>query len=304
MKRFIHRLLVFFLITIILGSIICVVFVLIINSKTNEIRLNDNITDIYIGDSHLQCAIQDSLLLNSKNLGTSSESYYFSYFKLNHVLKSNPNIHRVYLGYSYHNLSEYYDEYIFGKFSNSVSPNYFFILPFKEQMKMIRWNLSDLPAYIKSILKKGVIIMLPKRSLPFIGGYENPFSDVSAIKSSMDKRLNLQYYSNGDIIDFSSINLSYFNKIINLCNDYNVEIILLNTPLHKYYQSKLPTEYIKEYNAIIDKTKLNVIDFQNFDFTDSCFIPDGDHVSMEGALQTTKELIRINSNTQHAIKKH
>jgi hypothetical protein len=84
-------------------------------------RLDPSITKIFIGDSHMEKAINDSLLENSVNLAQSSESLYFSYYKLKILLEHNPTIKDVYLGFSYHSVSSYYDKFIFGEFSNAIS---------------------------------------------------------------------------------------------------------------------------------------------------------------------------------------
>lgn len=238
----------------------------------------------------MQCAINDSLLENGKNLGNTSESFYFSYYKLKLILNSNPGIKKVYLGFSYHSLSDYYDEFIYGKYSGVISPKYFFLLPLNEQAKMIGSNINDIQPFIKSVII--TFLNMFSNEYPFSGGYKNKYSDVSAVVSSMDKRLNFQYYNGSDIKNFSSLNLMYLSKIIDLCKESNVQLIFLNTPLHSYYRSRIPAAYIDRYNEFVDSHDLKVIDFSNLDLTDNCFIPDGDHLSMEGAYRTTQDLIK------------
>jgi len=79
----------------------------------------------------------------------------------------------------------------------------------------------------------------------------------------------------------------FFNKIIDLCNKNKVKLITLNTPLHSYYKSKIPSEYLNKYNEIIRQDRIVTINFDELVLDDSCFIPDGDHVSVKGALQTS-----------------
>ncbi|MBK8983741.1 MAG: hypothetical protein IPM38_15840 [Ignavibacteria bacterium] len=293
MKKFIIRVTVFLTIPVFAGIIIFIAFSSIVSSVSKEYKLEPDISEIYIGDSHIQCSVNDSLISGSKNLRHTSESFYFSYYKLKLILEANPNIKKIYLGFSYHSLSDYYDDFITGKYSRSISPDYFFILPLSEQINFITRGAEDFPSYIKSILISGNENLSEGNIYTFAGRYLNRFKESSAAQFSMDKRLKFQYYKDKKLNEFSEINLRYLNEIIALCKRYNIDLILLNTPLHPYYRSKLPVEYINKYRSITERNDLKVIDLSSISLEDDCYIPDGDHVSEKGSLLMTKELIRI-----------
>ena len=121
--------------SILLAAILLLfLFLFATSAKSKSFRIDDTITEVFLGDSHVRYALNDSLLKNSINLGNSSESVYFSYYKLDQLLKSKHSIETVYLGFSYHNISDYYDGYINGQYALSVAPNYFYLLPFREQV--------------------------------------------------------------------------------------------------------------------------------------------------------------------------
>ena len=254
-----------------------------------DYKINPNVTDIYIGDSHIECAVNDKLLNNSKNIATSSESFYFSFYKLKKTIEKNKNIKTVYLGFSFHSLSNYYDNFISGKYSNSVSPKYFFTVPVKEKISLIYWNHENLIPYSKNVIKIGYNYLFNKRTFSF-GGYSNSFANTTAVKTSMEKRIQFQFYSGNVLNNFSDINLLYLDKIINLCKVNKVNLLIINTPLHSYYQNKIPKNYILKYNETIRKYNLKCINLSGLSFSDSCFIPDGDHLSEKGANQFTKAL--------------
>jgi hypothetical protein len=258
------------------------------NKKFIEYKLSPNITFLFIGDSHIQKAIDAKLIKTTVNISQSSESFYYSYYKLDKILKNNPVIKTIYLGFSYHSLSSYYDDFVYGKYSKNISSRYFFILPLSEKFKLFKYNFRNLPIYIKEVNKYGIMNMLKKgNNYSFLGQYENDFENVSALQKSMDKRLLLQFYTNDKLNSFSEFNISYLNKIIDLCDKNNVDLITLNTPLHHYYRSKIPMEYLKKYNEIIRQNHIVSIDFGELVLNDSCFIPDGDHVSQKGVILTT-----------------
>ena len=63
---------------------------------------------------------------------------------------------------------------------------------------------------------------------------------------------------------------------------------MLNAPLHSYYKSKIPIKFIKKYDDFIDVNHLKTMDLTGLVLNDSCYIPDGDHVSKKGSLITSQ----------------
>ena len=96
------------------------------HNRANIFKLDSNITTLFVGDSHIRYAIDDSKIKNSINLARRAESYYFSYFILDRYLHVNMHIKRVYLGFGYHNLTHNYERFIKGEYSLLVAKNYFF----------------------------------------------------------------------------------------------------------------------------------------------------------------------------------
>ena len=292
MKQFTKNIFLFFL-PIITVIFVCLTFLIYMNSQTNEVTLESNINNIYVGDSHIQLAIDDNMISNSLNVAKTSESFYFSYYKLKMLTNNNSSIDTVYLGLSYHSLSSYYDEFIEGKHSSAVSPKYFYLLPLSEQFKMLNLNSNKLLPFFTSITKIGINSLINNESHPYIGSFRSRFEDTKAVKASMDKRLILQYHTDKGLKPFSKLNIHYLNKIIEICKSKGIVLITLNTPLHEYYYKKVPVEYKNKLLDIIKSNKLNYINLSNLNLNDDCFIPDGDHVSKIGATQTTLKLKEI-----------
>ncbi|MDD2477053.1 MAG: hypothetical protein PHI32_14245 [Dysgonamonadaceae bacterium] len=268
-----------------------IIFLIATSLRTKSFTVKDNVSEVYLGDSRVRYAIDDRMLDNSLNLGNSSESTYFSYFKLKQILKSSPSIRTVYLGFSYHNISSYYDQFIFGQYSHSISPNYFFILPLSEQYRMIKWNFKRLPFFLISILKSGMKNWFRKDILE--SRFSNQHINKAVNSRIIDERLKLQYYSNEELNSFSSLNSEYFNKIVDLCNVHQVELIILNTPMHHYYQAHVPQKFIDEYNSITDSHNLRIIDLSSIELPENGFQADGDLVTKIGAIKTTKKLLEM-----------
>ena len=128
MKLFLKNILLFLSIPILLFVLTISILNYKGNKKLNEYRINKKTTTAFFGDSHVQECINDSLIPNSINLSLHSESLYFTYYKMKGVLNNNQSIKKIYLGISYHSLSSYYDDFVFGIYSKSTAPKYFFIL--------------------------------------------------------------------------------------------------------------------------------------------------------------------------------
>ena len=249
----------------------------------DELRVAPDVTTVYVGDSHVELCIDARLIPNSYSMGKNAECYYYSYFKIKSLLENNPSVDTIYLGFSYHNLSDYYDDYVFGKFSPYLSGRYFFIMPNSERLKFLRHNSDNLSLFLRTTLRSGM-------ENEFKGGYQPGFDHVAADPKTIDDRIDFQFYKNGKLRPFTELNMACLDKIIALCKAQKVELILMNTPLAKDYLNKVPLEYRNRYEELVGKYGLPVEDFSAVAWTDSCFIPDGDHVSVMGAGMASKYL--------------
>ena len=259
---------------------------LVLNFTTKKafdgFRIAPNVTSVYSGDSHVEECINDKLLPNSLNIAQNSECYYYTYFKVKKLL-ADAHIDTLYLGFSYHSLSDYYDDFVFGEYSPIIASKYFFILPNSEKVKFLKYNSENTSLFLRKIIERGV-------NREIVGGFTNVFANTAAIKKSMDKRIDFQFYRKGKLNSFSAFNMGWFDKIIQLCREKNVVPVLLNTPLHPYYKSRIPAEYLQKYDEVLRAYQLKVVDLNGLPLDDESFIPDGDHVSERGATIVSKYL--------------
>lgn len=287
MSKFIKRSLSFIVFLIILFAF-SIIFLSINHSCFSKTyNLEPTTTGIFIGDSHVRSSLNDELIAKHVNMGLFAESYYFSYYKLELVFKKNPQIERLYLGLGYHNLSNYFDDYISGTYSKDISSNYFFILPFNEQLKNMYWNLDEFPSYMKLNLKKEFLNLFDKTKPKNKSGYiNNHFIDSISIVS-INKRIQAQFYTERAVKGFSKFNLVYLKKINDLCQQHDIELIFFNAPLHNYYKNNIPKEYLKKHRELIKQYGHKFIDFSSIFMEDDCYRKDGDHLTKKGALLLT-----------------
>ena len=271
-----------------LGIIISILIFFSFSEKEilNSILNKYNNSTLFIGDSHIQTAIDDKILNNGINISQDAESYIFSFYKIKELLNNNSSIKKIYLGFSYNNLSSTYDDYIFGKYSESISSRYFFILPYNLQGRFLIYNIKGLPAYLTKLLKTGQNNLLSEDTdYSFLGRYDNNFTSSKASKESISKRIKFLFYQKQEKpVGFSEFNIFYLMQISDLCKKQNVELIMLNTPLHSHFKSKVPLSYINRYNEIIKDNRLKLLDLSDFALEDDSFTPDGDHLSEKGSI--------------------
>ena len=291
MKQFLKKSFFFITIPILLVCLVFAWYRIQLNGKLQSVLQSNTAETVFIGDSHVQYAVNTDMIPNSINYSNTSESYYFTYYKLCKVLDESPKVKRVVLGLGYHSLSGYYDRFILGDYSQSVAPKYFFVLPMSEQLRTMYWHRNHLFIFMKSVLVEAD--EQQSSQLTFLGKFLNEFDTTQARISSMEKRLKLQFESCQEDAYFSTINASYLDKIIALCKEKKIELLVLNTPLHEYYRTRVPQKMMHHLASVVQTKNLKMIDVSGLLMPDRCYIPDGDHVSLQGANTTSAYLQRL-----------
>ncbi|MDQ6815767.1 MAG: hypothetical protein M3040_18705 [Bacteroidota bacterium] len=252
-------------------------------------KVAKSVNTLLLGDSHIQYAVNDTLFHNSINLSQISEGYIYTFFKLKEIVQSNPNITSVILGYGYHDFSTISDESIFANHYSYC--NFFFILPNKERVEVFKKNKIFLGEQLPNIFKSGYDnLTATDKNYSFLRAYKPVFTNLKINKSSISRRIAMQFYEGNKTRGFSALQENYLDSIINFCDRKKIKLILLNTPLHKEYLAQVPEIFKIKYYSFIQNKRVFLIDLKDLQLKDDCFLPDGDHLSYKGALETTKYL--------------
>jgi hypothetical protein len=129
MKSYLRKIVVFFS----LPLIVTLLFIYCVTQVSNSYKIEDDVTDLYAGDSHMEAAINDKIVPHSKNISKGGETYYFTYYKLKSLIEKNPKIEKVFIAASFHNFSKKQDLLTNGNRSYFYAAPYFYILPLKEK---------------------------------------------------------------------------------------------------------------------------------------------------------------------------
>jgi hypothetical protein len=274
---------------IVLIMILSSVFVVIYHHQTNRIEVDKNIHILICGDSHTECALNDSILKNSINISKSAEAYIYSYNVIKVLTKNNSHINTIILGFSFHNLTGLYDCVIFEtKWTKFNYPEYLSILDLKSLSVLLSNNISGVAESISSVYRKMFYSISKKptdiNSWPFIGKYfkSNKCNvNDTTIKSAIAKHYYKKFKAKQE---FSSIQEKYLKLIVQYCIEKHIKIVLLNTPLNIGYYKKIPDPYLKKYYAVAKelKNKALIYDFHDLKLDNECY-GDGDHINESGA---------------------
>ena len=139
--------------------IICFVTGIIFGTKYFDLARfpfkQENVHVLILGDSHTQCGIDDALLPNSLNLSESADTYFYSYVKLKRMLKANPQIDTLILGYADFNITDNQDRWLRSENINSFKlPIYFFLFDQDDFSDFVKINPTQLLEFSGTIFKR------------------------------------------------------------------------------------------------------------------------------------------------------
>jgi Ni,Fe-hydrogenase III small subunit len=268
MKRFLVNITFFLSIIIIIMAILIsgTYFVL----QTISFKIPNDRYIIIVGDSHTECAIDDSIFSHSINMSQSGEAYFYSYIKLRRFIDVNPHIDKVILSFHGSSISKSREDrwvkdnkYILNRVPKYIS------LFHKEDIDLLinktiffvavlRSPMYSIMATLKTVFHKNVTYKDIN-----IGGYLKLDRDKLAINLELQNTDMELGEDTEDIQDeYPLFELPYLSKIVDLCREKNVELILLNSPTYnseKYGNKISLTQY---YNNYLSGVKY--LDFSDF----------------------------------------
>lgn len=281
MRKFITRLALFIIpsLLFVLGSII---WFYVIKSQTNsEFQQISEYENILMGDSQIQRINPSFFESKTKNLANSAEHFYFTYKKLEQILKNkNHKIKKIILGVSVHSFSPVYDRLFDinspeGK--RSFRRNLYTISPFlnNEFVKPKNLNVSDV---VSGVLRK-----------PTLGKFKES-TNTNPDSTTINKAFKMHYSIKNNEKKYSLSQQKYLKKIDSTCSSNNIDLFLCSTPYHANYQQKIDSSYTTFfYNTINSLNKTKHINFL-FETPLNKYMSDANHLNKVGAEFYSKKI--------------
>lgn len=251
-------------------------------NKSNILAIDENYNTIVLGDSYTKYSINDSLLARTLNLSNNADSYFYSYLKLQHLKKINPQIKRLILGCSAHNLDISIENRWLNNpaYQKSRSPIYFPLMNYKDWFFHLT---NDAESFLANSFSQFYSLYYYfKIGRNNFGGYSPLKHNV--LKIQLDS-LKAHKNANNEL-KMARSEIHFLEKINLFCLENNIELILLSTPVHKRFccssdiSSLLP-------NSL---SNLQYFNFSTLDLPDKSF-GDMEHLNSLGAEIFTNTLI-------------
>jgi hypothetical protein len=253
------------------------------NNSQHSRPLNVDATTLIVGDSHLMSALIPGRMENTENVCAGAESYLMTYYKLIRVLNDNPQVNQVLLGFSYNNFSTYQDDRITGDRAKSQFNRYYPVLP----LRLVKYVPMNRTKFVHTYVQK--MMLYPNKDVfPYRGGFQSHEPGIHM--ADVRKTINKHFFPDGKASGISFQSSAYLDSIISLCDQRNVNLVLVSAPVHQFYAEEVPLHikvfYERKYEELLDRD-VPVLHYINKSMRNGNF-KDFDHLAFSGAEQFTE----------------
>jgi len=259
MQKFIKRI---FFFGLIFFSVIIITFFISSKKVSTQAKFNiaTPVKHIILGHSHPECAFNDSLLINFKNLASSGEAYFYTLVKLRVILEQNPQIETVFLEFTNNSISKRMEKWIWtAQYITWRYPIYVPFMRLEEQAFLAKQApVNFLRAFgiaTKKNLKK--VMTSDYNFVNKIGSYQYLKRDKtdSLVQALTNKPIEIEK-------NVSYTHLDYLDKIISYCQKRGKKIYLVRSPQHPVFPD-LQNERIFQ-KILQDKASSSHVQFLDF----------------------------------------
>lgn len=252
---------------------------LICHTRMQTLKLPNNENIVFLGNSHIECDIKDSIVANSFNFARSNDYLEQTYCKLKLLKKYNPQLDTVVIGYDNVMMEQKINDEILGTYSP-----YYYDQYSSEDILNILQNSSF--KYCTSHFNHIFDIHKIEQILPSLWNNSTNITSLKNLgryKYLIRDKLHLNIYLQKDKIanksSFDFLSKYFLMKTIEFCKCNDITVILLATPQH--HKSKIDTITYKQYYKE-NYSNIKFYDFRSYNLPDSCF-GDLNHLNYKGA---------------------
>lgn len=277
-------------------------------------ELPGDIDTVIAGNSTVGVALDPDIIEGSVNVAQGAETFEASWYKIRYILSTSKQINYLILSISPENFSDYNivgsrPEHL-GEMTNI---GYYNLIPWREFV--ISKNLQQWSDVKNKILATFFNVELIK-SLIVYGEYY-PFASYRRGKVGVVSENEKQYlytfnlmFGDEKINDLSLESEGYLEKIIILCQEAGVQLLLIRPPVHVRHRDKIPEKFQDYYtsvqNSLANTPNVTLLDYSSLDVQDEWFW-DYIHLNVMGSkfiselvaehLQTIRKEISRHGNT-------
>lgn len=270
-----------------------------VSAASEYTRLPATVSVVVAGDSHGETGVNPSLIPGAANISHSAENYFFTYYKLKLFLERNHQVKKVLLGCSWHNFPlKYQDAFLYGEIPEHIA-EYFpvldgegrgviqswessYTIPWMKYMLGAPFNLYLDQVFQKSLLGKRVT----GQEYGFLGGYRGS-AQSKVTKEAVARKVARYFYDGATPSAPSPYMVRYLEKILDLCAKRDVQVYLVNFPVHPEYRKQVPAQTVAAYEEVKRRVsskypRARWLDFADLELPRGYYL-DGDHLNEKGA---------------------
>ena len=255
-------------------------WIVLCSNRCETLKIPQGKNIALFGNSHIECAVNDSILKNSFNWGRSAEQMEFIYCKVILLKRYNPQLDTIIIGYD----NRLLNQSVSTECHSGLCSPYFYDIYELNDVKKILCNSSY--SYIEShishpfgwfkisdFIKTFFYNSKSIKDLPNLGGYINLNRDK--LSEDINRNINTKYKAES----YSNLSIYFLDKTISFCDKNNIKIMFLCPPQHKkcvFDSMNYKKFYAEKYN------KITFLDYRDMALHDSCF-SDLHHLNHKGA---------------------
>ena len=277
MQRFIQRVFVFIFVIVVI-VIIDLGLQKYLLFKDEDLKLPKNYNTLILGHSHSAFAYNDKYINSTLNLSEPGEAFMFTYFKSKKIIENNPQIKRVYIEFTNNQLyKKDMDTWMWGDVQLQYRIKRYGVILDKEALQLLYdKNASGLiNAFSKSLFDNLIRFFYDNKDIVLHGGMGRYTKCEKVLKEILPNK------KRKPLKDISEYNIVYLQKIIKYCEDKQIQICLVRSPMHKNFDISFSENMFK---AILHTKFKNVewLDNKNFQLSNQSF-QDLEHLNSSGA---------------------
>lgn len=284
MKRFLT--LTFLFIGSVLAGMTLLIYLNSIIIEKYALKEEKDIQILILGDSNIECALNDSLISHSQSYAQSGTAYFYNYLKLKKILKNGITIDTVLLSFAPHNIYKNIEEiWLYDNTHMKSRLREYFPILSKEEYKILSHNrkglIGSVPKVIRgSLYNISLYLMKGDKISLYYGGYQ--FLIRNKLEEGLTRLAGLEKKGREDF-EIAETEMLYLRKIIDECIIHDIELILINTPKNDKiwnsltYGAEVFYEYYQKHFSDV-----SLLDLHDFPLPASSF-GDPTHLNHEGA---------------------
>lgn len=230
--------------------------------------LPEGCTTLYLGDSHIQCGVDDSILSSSANLASAGAPMLCSYINLRSVLAGENSIERVVLSFWSATLAD-------GSDKMALSPY------FDKRLRYVTYeDFLATNAGVRELIRP-IILSMSDWSGGELGGYNGDRYDKLEVDIAMHEKDIAEGKELGWLLHKKGLQYEWLLKIRELCEANDIELILLSTPTYRadrYSDHELFKQRLRD-----SLDGFTYVDHSYFEMSDDCYGDIG-HLNRKGAI--------------------